>query len=990
MTKTALILAVMTIFESATADTLVKDVNPLPEKLGVDPSELVVAGGRVFYTGFDTVRGHELWSSDGTAAGTGPVRDLCVGLQGSFPGRMGAVGERVFFFADDGDQGMGLWWSDGVEVMRVERPDGGDFGLAAEVASVGGVFYFTDGTSGGLPSLFGWSLWRTDGTPEGTWLLNPILPGGTFPPVREISDPRMLRVIDGQLHFADGNQVWRVGESGAAEMRADLGSGGELVSIAGADGEVWMTLDREGAKELWRVAEGPAEQVAVLPGGEGAADQLTVRQGRAFFRGRDAAGGFELWSSDGTTTAMVADLRAGVDSSFPKNLVWLGDSLCFTVNAGEGVEALWACDADGTNLRLIRTAGAGLETSSYLVWQDVLYFLERGEGRELWRSDGTAAGTWAVAQVATIDWWPRDPVAAPQGLFFPGDDGVSGVELWSSDGTPAGTGMVWDLATTQDGWVEIGPGGSAGWGNGWVFVGNDGVHGEEPWQSDGSEAGTAMLADVSPGSGDSSPNRFTSAGTRLFFQADDGTHGSELWRSDVNGTALVQDIMPGSGTSYVGDVVAVGERVFFKANDESGSWLWVAAGAGANPLKSDARSQVGVFGEGVLFSAVSAGQGEEPWWTDGETTRLLEDVRSGSSGSNPAWFTQVGSAAYFTGFTGGGSGLFRTDGTATGTVAVGGWTGSGSMYPLVAAGDRLYFFEEDPASGKRLWMAQGDTAIFLKQVGDEEDRWDFPATPYVVAKGTELFFTADDGIHGSELWRSDGSPEGTVMVADLRPGPVGSEPSDLHVVGGMVFFQANDGASGEELWMTDGTSAGTRLMLDVAPGSGGSLPMPVAVVGRELFFAATTEAEGREPHIMDVGGLLDFHHWSETAGLAGIAAAPGATPHGDGVANLLKYAFGLDGDRAYSAPTAGAAGRLPDFIAAADETGMILRVEYPRRRGDALRYVAKRSSSLANGSFVPMGGDEAVKILDDEWELVVRTERVEEDRCFGVVEVELW
>jgi len=34
-----------------------------------------------------------------------------------------------------------------------------------------------------------------------------------------------------------------------------------------------------------------------------------------------------------------------------------------------------------------------------------------------------------------------------------------------------------------------------------------------------------------------------------------------------------------------------------------------------------------------------------------------------------------------------------------------------------------------------------------------------------------LFFAAFDPKHGEELWKSDGTPEGTVLGADISPGP---------------------------------------------------------------------------------------------------------------------------------------------------------------------------------------------------------------------------
>src|SRR5262249_47015812 len=128
-------------------------------------------------------------------------------------------------------------------------------------------------------------------------------------------------------------------------------------------------------------------------------------------------------------------------------------------------------------------------------------------------------------------------------VFFTADDGVNGVELWKTDGTPAGTVMVKDLN----------PGGNAfpfeltALGNVLIF-GCDGPAGQEIWRSDGTNAGTFMLRDIRPGSIGSDPRYLTAWRNLVLFICDDGVVGDELWKTDgtTAGTVRVRDINPGA------------------------------------------------------------------------------------------------------------------------------------------------------------------------------------------------------------------------------------------------------------------------------------------------------------------------------------------------------------------------------------------------------------------------------------------------------------
>ena len=114
-----------------------------------------------------------------------------------------------------------------------------------------------------------------------------------------------------------------------------------------------------------------------------------------------------------------------------------------------------------------------------------------------------------------------------------------------------------------------------------------------------------------------------------------------------------------------------------------------------------------------------------------------------------------------------------------------------------------------------------------------------------------LFFSAGDATYGHELWKTDGTAAGTVRVKNIRPGAASSSPDELASVRwyptlrSTLFFSAVD-ASGYELWRSNGTPEGTVRVADIEPGSAGSFPAEITRSGNYVFFSAQTIANGWE------------------------------------------------------------------------------------------------------------------------------------------------
>jgi ELWxxDGT repeat protein len=157
-------------------------------------------------------------------------------------------------------------------------------------------------------------------------------------------------------------------------------------------------------------------------------------------------------------------------------------------------------------------------------------------------------------------------------IYFTANDGVNGNEIWKSDGTEAGTVMIKDIA----------PGETSSWAGGFIAIGNViyfmalEAHGGIPqlWKTDGTAAGTSRVT-LNASAFVESRTEFNG---ELYFTMDRDGRCDELWKIDgVTGNAVrLTDINRGAGGSGISELVNVNGRLFFTANDVvHGQELWV-------------------------------------------------------------------------------------------------------------------------------------------------------------------------------------------------------------------------------------------------------------------------------------------------------------------------------------------------------------------------------------------------------------------------------
>jgi ELWxxDGT repeat protein len=448
----------------------------------------------------------------------------------------------------------------------------------------------------------------------------------------------------------------------------------------------------------------------------------------------------------------------------------------------------------------------------------VLFVMEdEGDGAELWRTDGTPAGTFLLRDIFP---GPNANVTAPLTrlngvLLFAADDGSHGTELWRTDGTPAGTDLVADLFPGP--W-DSNPSRPVVLGSAAYFFADDGIHGPELWKTDGTAAGTAMVTDIRPGDGGAGAAGLTAIGGRLYFQANDGAHGAELWTSDgtPSGTTLVADLAPGSAGSFPAEMTPVDGGFVFTASSK----LWVSLGAAPSVLPGPAPDG-GPFGftafSGAAYFEASDGiHGLELWKTDGTPagTAMLADLNPGPGSSSPTTtlygYTQYAVAAaklFFLGVDATGvTSVWATDGTPAGTVLLGAPTpASSSIEAMTAAGNLVYF---SGGATRQMWRSDGTPSGTFPVV----NTFLIEALPF---DGGLIMNARDNVTLKDGLFWTDGTDAGTFSLADSLPAQTSANPMQITDIHGHACFIANEqsGSLADEVWCSDGTATGTTIVM---------------------------------------------------------------------------------------------------------------------------------------------------------------------------------
>jgi len=754
----------------------VADVNGRWSDRSSTPRSVVRFGNRVAFSALGAGDRQRMYLTDGTASGTVDLTDL------RNPLPFAAFGELLLFYTTSERRDRAY--------LHATRGVPGDAQSLAEVAPN------SEAVDIGRRMLFygfvnygphGREPWVTDGTPSGTRMVMDIRPGS------ESSGLGPIVPMEGYGYFvADdgtGQKLWR--SNGTA-------AGTERVSAA-------------------------SRYVSAVIG---------AHAGRIYFMARATDGfNYAVWMTDGTpdTEALAADFDPDGDDHV-SCLTSIGSTMYFTAWSPE--TSVWAADSDMSSRRQI-LAPPVYDACGFQAFGGDVYFVSGPENdATVWRTDGTAAGTHAVAHDVARS-YPTLLLPVGDRLIFPRTTRDEGTELWSTDGN--------DVTLVLD--ARPGPASGVNRISGGVSTGqfafvplDDGLTGLEPWATDGTAPGTRPLGnlarEVSTGDGVVELLGYTSQG--VFFTGCKADNDCELWITNgtAAGTREVVDL--GADSTSPSGAVTVNDRLVFR-NRLGGPWVSDGTAAGTARIgSSDFGSPSRHNREVVLFTGLAeGGTGTALWRTDGTQAGTYQVAVIGLEFGRSNLFTPFQGSTFFRGNRP--RGLYRTDGTAAGTVLVAPVDiAFGHPLPtMAAAGDSaLLFTGRDAEAGDEPWRSDGTSAGTGRLIDLYPGRLTSAADQYVAFRD-EVYFRARDAGNEGGLWASDGS--GVRLVLSF-PGDLSESPGGLVAADDALYFRAQS-----QLWKSDGTGPGTVALPLRREGFAGN-PIQITPIDGGVFFFASTGA----------------------------------------------------------------------------------------------------------------------------------------------------
>ena len=823
-----------------TQPQLVQDFAPGFYASGLAPLSLATVGDKLYFSASDPAHGREPWESDGTAAGSRRLADICPGDCSSNANGFTALGDAVFFEASDGDRSAIFKLTGGT----LEKVVSADYYVSAWTV-LGSHLYFVSSD---------FRLYRSSGTRESITEMADLAPN-PCPTYSNCLPLTELVPVGEVLYFSVAGILYRLTEADGLRFLIDLGGeAGEFTALGTKVVFRACAYSASGACRAFVLDPSDSSVRVLEPSGPDYFLTIGATDFRPF-RGRLY---FEVWafeepyrrvaSTDGT--ALGTRLENGFAGSRPDLVAATSNYLFYLSDTSDGAAAIYSFKSNGSSVLLHGNQGNYYGFFGQL--GDQVFFQRADPGginpprtgySKLVVSSGETFNTSDLR-----DGYPSAFGGPFQGSLYFALETNGRTGLWKSDGSTPHTNLILAGADTP----------ASGFPKAYRIA--DRLLAESstlPLHADrlafDVDAATLLTQLV-----DSRELQVLAASKNAALLAPELDFNSQLF--GWNGVSLEE--LPAVGRK---GAVAVSDddHFFFFTDAAPGQMLWESDGraAGTHLLFdfSTPGTHCEYFGcnhSGALaasgnhvFFVADQDRGELPYrlsvWD--RALRQKRTLYESSTYIPPLAFSR-GRAVFLEDSDSQGRRFFISDGTAAGTKPFFEDRDGQQIYRWQVAGERIYLVlrsAEDQTQS--LWVSDGTTAGTTRVLAPAARSFS-----NLTAAGDHLFFTFDDSASGRELGFSDGTTAGTRFF-DLLPGPLSSGPRSLFATADqrLVFAAAAD-AAGSEAWISDGSRAGTSRLTDLNPGSEASSPSDFAQVGSRLFFQATDGFTGRELWALDL------------------------------------------------------------------------------------------------------------------------------------------
>jgi ELWxxDGT repeat protein len=559
------------------------------------------------------------------------------------------------------------------------------------------------------------------------------------------------------------------------------------------------------------VSDGTREGTKIIktinPSGHSiATGYFTLVDHKVVFFGDDGSSGVELYVTDGTEagTQRIKDVNSGPGGQTANPGIVLGNLAIFYLDGGNGMEP-WVTDGSEVGTKELADINLSGDSKTYFgtaqgelycrTGDTIVFSANDGTENELWRTDGTPAGTQQVLDInGATDAEVGYLVCVPgeQKAIFTAKVGAT-YSIFSTDGTSGGT-VELDSGYSNKNSDKLGSCNDKAYFK-LRFAGGD----DRYFQTDGTLANT----DAWPYTSELKSISFKDY---CFFYED-----GKIYKTDgtLSGTSAISD---DAGASF--KIYGTNSNVMLFKGGGSGPALqtWNGDVGGFATLEQDelsyATDAVGVKDERILFiGKVYSGEKLYSTYGDSANTIVMLDLGGLGYGSEPGSFTSVNNKIVFAATDPDkGRELFTTDLTSKGTVV-------------------LKDIHPDGDSDPKRFVVMGDYALFLATTPDE----------------------------GEELWRTDGTESGTFLVKDIRAGAEDSNINNMTNIDGTLYFSATTEAVATEPWKSDGTEAGTALVKDINA-SGSSATRNFVKAGAWIYFIARPSSNTHDRELWRTDG----------------------------------------------------------------------------------------------------------------------------------------